>query len=243
MKIYFAPSFLSLFFITSIASAQRSDTTGSVALFQNFMLQINPKHVSWVKSSAKTVNEKKLEEQAIRNMSSQYAVLGSLSNSDIEALAFLVMMQSAKDAQEDIKGIMNEVKEINKKKQALRQATETMKTKDVNISPVQLDSFRLLVKSNQSLQRINTTNAKTLRTDSARTIKTTPVTNRKVTKAELNDLLAKTKSELDSMSEMGEMESLRLQMTMDRMSKMMSTVSNLLKKISDTSNTIVQNLK
>jgi hypothetical protein len=50
-------------------------------------------------------------------------------------------------------------------------------------------------------------------------------------------------NDLDSMSEMGEMESLRLQMAMDRVSKMMSTLSNLLKKISDTSSSIVQNLK
>lgn len=53
----------------------------------------------------------------------------------------------------------------------------------------------------------------------------------------------KVKSDLDSMSEMGEMESLRLQMAMDRMSKMMSTLSNLLKKISDTASQITQNLK
>lgn len=45
------------------------------------------------------------------------------------------------------------------------------------------------------------------------------------------------------MSEMGEMESLRLQMAMDRLSKMMSTLSNLLKKTSDTANAITQNLK
>ena len=45
------------------------------------------------------------------------------------------------------------------------------------------------------------------------------------------------------MSEMGEMESLRLQMAMDRMSKMMSTLSNLLKKMSDTAESITQNLK
>ena len=51
------------------------------------------------------------------------------------------------------------------------------------------------------------------------------------------------KNDLDSMSEMGEIESLRLQMAMDRMSKMMSTLSNLLKKISDTSAQITQNLK
>ncbi|HEX8301479.1 hypothetical protein [Sphingomonas sp.] len=62
-------------------------------------------------------------------------------------------------------------------------------------------------------------------------------------KADLDAMVEGMKNDLDSMSEMGEMESLRLQMAMDRLSKMMSTVSNLLKKISDTSETITQNLK
>lgn len=56
-------------------------------------------------------------------------------------------------------------------------------------------------------------------------------------------LQASARKELDSKSEMGEMESLRLQMAMDRLSKMMSTLSNLLKKISDTAQGITQNLK
>jgi hypothetical protein len=51
------------------------------------------------------------------------------------------------------------------------------------------------------------------------------------------------RQDLDSLSELGETESLRLQMAMDRMSKMMSTLSNLLKKISDTAQSITQNLK
>jgi hypothetical protein len=51
------------------------------------------------------------------------------------------------------------------------------------------------------------------------------------------------KQSLDSMSELGETESLRLQMAMDRMSKLMSTLSNILKKISDTQQSITQNLK
>lgn len=63
------------------------------------------------------------------------------------------------------------------------------------------------------------------------------------TRAELDASIDQIKNDLDSMSEMGEMESLRLQMAMDRMSKMMSTLSNLLKKISDTQNSIVQNIK
>ncbi|MEO7240143.1 MAG: hypothetical protein ABIW16_01970 [Sphingomicrobium sp.] len=63
------------------------------------------------------------------------------------------------------------------------------------------------------------------------------------TRAELDASIDQAKNDLDSMSEMGEMESLRLQVAMDRMSKMMSALSNLLKKISDTQNPIVQNIK
>jgi ATP-dependent Clp protease ATP-binding subunit ClpB len=62
-------------------------------------------------------------------------------------------------------------------------------------------------------------------------------------KAELDAAINDTKSDLDSMSEMGEMESLRLQMAMDRMSKLMSTLSNILKKIDDTSGSIANNIK
>jgi uncharacterized protein YukE len=64
-----------------------------------------------------------------------------------------------------------------------------------------------------------------------------------ITKKEIDNLVDKMKSDLDSMSEMGEMESLRLQMAMDRLNKMMSTLSNILKKISDTGQQITQNIK
>jgi hypothetical protein len=56
-------------------------------------------------------------------------------------------------------------------------------------------------------------------------------------------LQADVRNKLDSLSGMGEKESLRLQMAMDRLSKMMSTLSNLLKKISDAADGVVQNLK
>ena len=64
-----------------------------------------------------------------------------------------------------------------------------------------------------------------------------------ILKKDIDAAVDQVKNKLDSMSEMGEMESLRLQMAMDRLSKMMSTLSNLLKKISDTSQSITQNLK
>ena len=46
---------------------------------------------------------------------------------------------------------------------------------------------------------------------------------------QLREVRERLEGDLDSLSEMGEMESLRLQMAMDRLSKLMSTLSNLLK--------------
>jgi hypothetical protein len=51
------------------------------------------------------------------------------------------------------------------------------------------------------------------------------------------------KAKLDGMNEMSEMTSLRPQMTTDRRSKFISTLSNIMKKISTTQDALVQNLK
>jgi hypothetical protein len=48
---------------------------------------------------------------------------------------------------------------------------------------------------------------------------------------------------LDLRNEMNEAESLRLQMSMDRLSKLMSVLSNLQKKLAETQNAITQNIK
>jgi hypothetical protein len=64
-----------------------------------------------------------------------------------------------------------------------------------------------------------------------------------VTKPNIDTATDKVKNDLDSMSEMNEMDSLRLQMAMDRRSQVMSMLSNLLKKESDTAAGITANLK
>jgi hypothetical protein len=59
----------------------------------------------------------------------------------------------------------------------------------------------------------------------------------------VNAQLGTLKQDFDPMSELGETESLRLQMVMGRMSKLMSTLSNILKKISGTAQSVTGNLK
>jgi hypothetical protein len=60
---------------------------------------------------------------------------------------------------------------------------------------------------------------------------------------ELDAFLAAAKDQPGSLDGMSETESLRLQMTMDRRSKLMATLSNILKKISDTASSVVSNMK
>ena len=59
----------------------------------------------------------------------------------------------------------------------------------------------------------------------------------------LRELQDEIKNELDSMSELAETQSLRLQMAMDRISKFMTILSNILKKAADTQSAIIQNMK
>lgn len=110
---------------------------------------------------------------AVAEVRGGFQGLGNLSNEDIEALVFLVMMQAAKDAQSDLKNIMDGIKKTNQQKLGQRAA----------------------------------------------------------------------QNQKDALSEMSEEESLRLQMAMDRQSKFMETLSNLEKKMAQTQDSIVQNLK
>ena len=234
MKLSFFLAFAVSLLITSFSKAQRQPTAEEEALFSKLMSGINTRHVQWVKNTAKEANEKKLSPDDINNKAKEYAALGSMNGQDIEALAFLVLMQAAKSAREDLKAIMAKVKAVNEQKAKQRELLSKMQQQRT-ISAIQLDSFKLLQNRTLALQQgRNPDSIKIVRSSSR--VKT-------VSKNEMDAMATKLKNDLDSMSEMGEMESLRLQMAMDRMSKMMSTLSNLLKKISKTADDIIQNLK
>lgn len=122
---------------------------------------------------------------------------------DIEALAFLVLLQASRSAQDDLRAIMDQLTEINAAKKRWRERNRAAMAGETDLDSV--------------LQLVATLYVKQFQDEIGR--------------------------QLDSMSEMGEMESLRLQMAMDRLAKMMSTLSNILKKLSDTASQITQNLK
>jgi hypothetical protein len=130
----------------------------------------------------------------------------SSENLDIEDMAFIVLMDASKSAQEDLSEIMESLKAI-----------DTAKS-DLHLSSASKPSQSLDTES--MLELMLTVYGK-----------------------DLQDEMDALQDALDAESELSEEDSLRLQMALDRMSKMMSMLSNLLKKISDTSSGIIQNLK
>ena len=173
-------------------------------------------------------------------------VLGSASSSDIEAIAFLVMMEAAKSSQDDLSDVMASVKAINNQKQALRKILDTVNKLE--------GSAKATDASDPRLQHLNVTPKKPkLKTTATKVLKLPisvlgpdpklPSNAKTMTKAQLTNLSESTKSDLDTLTEMGEAESLRLQEAQARLTKMMQTLSNLLKKMGDTDSTIIKNLK
>ena len=133
----------------------------------------------------------------------------NLGGNDIEAIAFLVMMQATRDADSDLKAATEKVRATNESRRKLREGTAPQ-------TPVRTPAGQgppAMAKGGPA----GPVKAATAPEDTGRN--------------------------LDSMNEMSEMTSMRLQMAMDRRSKFISTLSNIMKKISDTQGALVQNLK
>lgn len=173
-----------------------------------------------------------------------YKELGSLENSDIEALAFLVLMEAAKSAAEDLKEIMKDIQAKNAAKKKLRELQKMVKCDIANSTgKKRLEFGQNGMGSERAYHNALTPVQDPCSVSGLRFVKMDLFQGRITEIAQLESISDELGSKLDSLSEMGEMESLRLQMIMDRYSKFMTTLSNLMKKMSDTSQSIIQNLK
>jgi len=62
-----------------------------------------------------------------------YAVLGPMNGQDIMAIAYIVLMQSAKDANEDLKSIMQDIARMNRDKAGVRDLLQAMKQEQARL--------------------------------------------------------------------------------------------------------------
>ncbi len=175
------------------------------------------------------------------------APAGLTDGEDIEALVFIVMMEAAQSAQQDLKDIMAEVKAMTSAKAKLRELINQI-NRDVAANVGCDDHARKLDFSRGlgSEQAYHRAPLPVLDPDAKGGVRLKPCDlhrGRIQTHAELVAIRDGLKDQLDNLSEMSEMTSLRLQLAMDRRSKLMQTLSNIMKKISSTDDALAQNLK
>jgi hypothetical protein len=169
-----------------------------------------------------------------------------LAGGDVEELVFVVMMEAAKSAEDDLKQIMNGVRSITAAKQELRElickvANDIAANTGREQGTISFGSDGL--GSEEAYHRTSLP-LPSPRCDGGVVLTVTDLHPGAITEVgQLRSIRHGLEGKLDSMSEMSEMTSLRLQMAMDRRSKFISTLSNIMKKISETQDTVVQNLK
>ncbi len=157
-----------------LSGSARSQTAPAVtpemqAMEAKLLTHVGAETRSWIKQEAAKQKTSatftgQLDQQALDS----YPYASTLGQSDIDALMFLVMMESSRSSSDDLKASMNEIKKTNAAKASTRQSRN---------------------------------------------------------------------------QEVGNSESLRRQTAMDHRSKFVATLSNMMKKMSDTNSMIVSNLK
>lgn len=160
---------------------------------------------------------------------------GILGGEDINAIVIYVLFEAAKGTQEDLKSHMAKFKAINSAKQKSGELVNKINN-DSRGQKIDGASPCLVVDCNAASSAL--AHAAGLR-DDARGYQLPANPTWADIKA-MTDRLAK---DHDSLSEIGDLESLKLQKAMDRQSKIIRVLSNLLKKRSETASGIIQNLK
>lgn len=237
----------------TIAQQIPSFPEGAGKLNDKLLLAVNSRHINWAKAEAKKMNNGQLPATEATSVAQAYGKPVNMNDGDIEALAFLVLMQAAKSAQEDIKGVMASVKAINATKAKMRETKEARQklAADKDIARLkQTESSPSLGAADigeetGGTKAGNNKLSKTVLDSLYRTIGFKSHINQfnVRTRKDLDAQIAQMQKDIDGLSEMSETQSLRLQMAMDRLNKMMSTLSNLQKKISSSADSVINNLK
>jgi hypothetical protein len=187
-----------------------------------------------------------------------------LSASDVSATALIVLGMAAKDMNDDLRTVMAEMNSTNQAKQKLRDQIRQLndwisqemskagrKSSDLENSRAagaQPPASRAAQPAKSVPARsaaLDKRISPVLHLEYAKTPDVSPLPPRGsgTTVQILKSLQDDLKGKLDGMNEMSEMTSLRLQMTMDRRAKFIATLSNIMKKIGTTQETVTQNIK
>ncbi len=162
--------------------------------------------------------------------------LGNLSDVNIDILVALIMFELWQSEEEALGELLEEIRRTNEAKQRQRERLEFLRKKKSKAEST-LQGPHLKGPPVRRLKPNPRLGTKTDETQKQKKISVSDTMDMSI--EELQDV----KDKLGTMNEMGEMASLRLQRLMDRRSKFINTLSQMMKKISTTQDTLIQNMK
>ena len=207
---------------------------------------MQPSAKAWVEQQAHAESQKPTSpdapsiEAAVYNRFPALNTRGSaVKAGDINALVAIVMMQTLTDSEKDLQNMMSQMQAITNAKQKLRDL---------------LSQTQLEIKSNQTLDAkamCQTALCKSLPSTLGEISNATanvqkPVRisiSSKINFADLRTVPGQIQSNLDSLNDISQAQQMKIQMLMDQRAKLIETLSNIMKSISDTQSTIIQNIK
>ena len=178
---------------------------------------------------------------------------GNLPTQDINVLVQLVMFELWQSEEEALKEMLEEMHRMNQAKKKQREYIAQLKKQKASARSKMREEYEAL--SKRPLTASVPKKPRPVRTSpkmaSTRYLKIRyPKTPKIVYKnaknmnlAELDKYVEDMEHKMDTLSGLSEELSLKLQLLMDRRSKIIQTLSNILKKISQTSETLISNIK
>lgn len=200
------------------------------------MATLSPSLRAWVITQARTTldSARSPDPEIIAGNARARLAGQDFSDADIEALVQLVMMESVRQADADLRDMMAQMREANARKARMRDMAAAQREAKKGLS----DAARAEYSRPES---------KAVCVDPpcqfSRIAAPPPLDQAKIVAPQGPGGSPVTEPAPDSMSEMNDMDQMRMQMAMDRRAKFMEVLSNVLRKSSDTAGTITSNLK
>lgn len=153
---------------------------------------------------------------------------------EIDIVTSGIVLEKSKSAREDLKAIMNQIKAANARQEQYAARAPGARAIHPPVSAGTVANGNPCTEEDVASWQlcIDRVHAK---------LNGLPMNSSE--RADIDRHIKALRQDLDSISEMGEMDSLRLQMAMDRLSTMQTVLSNVMKKASDTSSSVIQNIK
>jgi hypothetical protein len=203
--------------------------------------QLRPSARDWVASQARLERRRTTPDLAGLKgaVRARFPSTASMGADVVAAVAFIVLMEAANDAEKDMASVMAGAKAVNKAKDALRaMMNELQELTAANAgqppnAPCRTPFCQSLTRRLADAASDARQAGRPLRTDASGAL----------TYGRLRQIQPQLGEDLNGMNEMSETLSLRLQMTTDRRAKFIATLSNIMKSIAQTNDGIVGNLK